>query len=168
MADIDVERIEGESGGVPSAASSKWTGRRWIVVAVVVAFLAVGGVAAAVIANGDGGPSYGSDQIGWMHQGCQQWADSYQGPNGPGAGWCTSMTDWMSGRMGQAQDGMMGSMMWQDPDSMRTTCQQWMGDEPMAASGGRAEWCDQMVEWMNERMGDWDQWMRDGPRMGRP
>jgi hypothetical protein len=76
------------------------------------------------------------------------------------------MTDWMNGRMGQRQDGMMmGSMMWQDPDSMRDTCQQWMADNPTATNGS-AEWCDQMVDWMGDHMGDWDQWMRDGPMMG--
>lgn len=54
-----------------------------------------------------------------MHEGCQQWADSYQGTGGPSAGWCDSMAGWMDGRMdsdsmmGQGQ--MMGPMMWQNP-----------------------------------------------------
>ncbi|MCB0970777.1 MAG: hypothetical protein KDA97_04560 [Acidimicrobiales bacterium] len=164
MADTDVEPTERETADSP--AETKRTGRRWIALAIVVAVLAVGGVAAAVIATRDDGPSYDTAQIGWMHQGCQEWADTYQGGDGPSAGWCSSRTDWMNGQMGQRQGGMMmGSMMWQDPDSMRATCQQWMAEDPGATNGG-GQWCDQMVDWMSDHMGDWDQWMRNGPMMG--
>ncbi|MBK6856554.1 MAG: hypothetical protein IPG97_08410 [Microthrixaceae bacterium] len=164
MADTDVEPTE--RGPADSPAAPRRTGRRWIVLAIVVAVLTVGGIAAAVIATRDDGPSFDTAQIGWMHQGCQQWADAYQGADGPGAGWCSSMTDWMNGRMGQRQGGMMmGSMMWQDPDSMRATCQQWMAEDPTATNGS-GQWCDQMVGWMSDHMGDWDQWMRNGPMMG--
>ena len=163
MADLDVEPTEKEPAG--SSVPTR-TGRRWFAVAIVVAILAVGGVAAAAIANRDDGPTYDTAQIGWMHQGCQQWADSYQGGDGPGDGWCSSMIDWMSGRMGQRHPGMMmGSMMWQDPESMRATCRQWTADNP-TASNGSGRWCDHMVDWMSDHMGDWDQWMRNGPMMG--
>jgi hypothetical protein len=164
------ESAGSESAGSEPAGSTpaKRPGLRWIVLAIVVAVLALGGIAAAVIANRDDGRSYDTAQIGRMHQGCQQWSESYQGGDGPGDGWCTSMTDWMDDRMGQRRGGMMmGPMMWQDPDSMRATCQEWMADDPPAdSSGGRAEWCDQMVDWMSDHMGDWDRWMGDGPRMG--
>lgn len=172
MADIDVGPTEADPDGSARSTSSKRTGRRWIVLAIVVAVLAAGGIAAgAIIANRDDGPSYDTAQIGWMRQGCQQWAGSYQGRDGPGDGWCSSMTDWMNGRMDQRQGGMMmGPMMWQDPESMRATCQQWMADNATTSSGGRAEWCDQMVDWMSDwmsdHMGDWDRWMRNGPMMG--
>ena len=55
MEDLDVEPTEQEPTG-PTASNR--TARRWIVLAVVVAVLAVGGVAAAVIANRDDGPAY--------------------------------------------------------------------------------------------------------------
>ena len=48
---------------------------------------------------------------------------------------------------------------------MRATCQQWMAEDPGATNGG-GQWCDQMVDWMSDHMGDWDQWMRNGPMMG--
>lgn len=167
MADLDTEAPKGQPDAVPSATPSRWTAGRRTVLAVVAAVLVVGGVAAAVIANRDDGPSYDTAQIGWIHEGCQQWSDNYQGSNGPGEGWCTSMTDWMNAGIGQAHGRMMGPITWQ-PDSIRTTCQHWIADDPVTASGRRAEWCDQMVDWMNEHTGDWDQWMDDGPRMGRP
>ena len=67
MADTDVEPTETEPAG---SSATKRSGRRWIVLAVFVAVLAVGGIAAAVIATRDDGPSFDTAQIGWMHQGC--------------------------------------------------------------------------------------------------
>lgn len=150
--------------------------RRWLLIfGVVVAVLAIGGVAAAVvIANNDDSPDDAAPQIGWMHQGCEQWADSYQGANGPNTAWCNSMAGWMDGRMGNTQmmgqGEMMGSMMWQDPASMRTTCEQWMTANPNAAPTGAdtTAWCGQMVDWMNQHMGGWDNWMMNGPMMSQP
>ena len=68
MADTDVEPTE--RGPADSPAAPRRTGRRWIVLAIVVAVLTVGGIAAAVIATRDDGPSFDTAQIGWMHQGC--------------------------------------------------------------------------------------------------
>jgi hypothetical protein len=133
--------------------SSPRSPQRWLrIIGVVVAVLAVGGVAAAVvIANNDDSPDCAAPQIGWwMHQGCEQWADSYEGANGPNTAWCNSMAGWRDGRMGNTQmmgqGQMMGSKMWQDPASMRTTCEQWMTANPDAAPGGAdtIAWC---VRW---------------------
>ena len=163
MADLDVEPTDQEPAG---SQAPKRTGRRWIVLAIVIGVVAVGGAAAAVIANRQDGPSYDTAQIGWVNQGCQQWADSHLGADGPSEGWCSSMTDWMNGRMGQRHGGtMMGPMMWEDPDSMRATCQQWMAAANPTATNGSGQWCDQMVDWMSDHMGDWDHWMRNGPMM---
>lgn len=165
MTEADLEPGETSPAAVP--ASSNRTRNRWVVVAVVVAVLALGGVAAAVIADREDSPSYGNAQIGWMHQGCEQWADSPQRAGGPDEGWCRSMADWMDGRIGSRPGGMMlGPMMWQDPDSMRATCREWMVDDPAAGGSRRAEWCDEMVGWLSDHMGDWDRWMRDGPMGG--
>lgn len=53
MADTDVEPTQQEPVGPPA---TKRTGRRWIALAIVIAVLAVGGVAAALIATRDDGP----------------------------------------------------------------------------------------------------------------
>ena len=150
--------------------------RKWLLIgAIVVGVLVIAGIAGAVvIANDADTPDYAAPQIGWMRQGCQQWADSYQGTGGPDGAWCSSMTDWMNQRMGpnaSGQNGMMsGSMMWQDPASMRATCAQWMGTNPSGVPTGAdtTEWCDQMIDWMDQHMGDWDNWMMNGPMMGNP
>lgn len=147
--------------------------RRWLLIGgALVAVLVIAGAAWAVVASRDTDtPSYDTAQIGWMRQGCQQWADSYQGADGPNAEWCTSMTDWMNQRMGSNPSGqrgmMMGPMMWQDPASMRTTCEQWLATDPSGVprANDTDAWCGQMVEWMDQHMGDWDDWTHQGPMM---
>ncbi len=161
-----------ETNDRPTTDSAKGPGRRWIVigVAVAVVVLIAGGVW-ALVARDDDTPTYGTAQIGWMHQGCQQWAEGYEGANGPTREWCTSMTDWMNNRTGSNQpsgDRMMaGSMMWQDPTSMQATCEQWMASDRSDVSGDAdtGRWCTEMVDWMDQRLGGWDTWMRNGPMM---
>lgn len=147
-------------------------GRRWLVIAgVIAAVLVVSGGAWAIVASQDDAPVHATEQIGRMQQGCQQWARSVQGSNGPSDAWCMSLTDWMNSRMSpDASSGngmMMGSMMWQDPASMQTTCEQWMSAEGDPSDTGATLWCGQMVDWMDRHMGGWDKWMHDGPMMGR-
>lgn len=142
--------------------------RPWLIGAIVVGVLVIAGIVGAVaVANNEETSDYAASQIGWMHQGCQQWSDSYQGAGRPDDAWCNSMAGWMDGRMGGSMMGqgqMMGSMMWQNPTNMRTTCEQWLADNPSAASGADASTrCEQMVEWMDQNMGDWDNWMMNGP-----
>ena len=147
--------------------------RRWLLIGgILVAVLVIGGAAWAVVASRDTDtPSYDTAQIVWMHQGCQQWVASYQGTEEPNAAWCTSMTDWMNQRMGSKASGqggmMMGPMMWRDPASMRTTCEQWLATGPNDVPRGNDAdaWCRQMVEWMDQHMGDWGEWTRNGPMM---
>ncbi len=153
----------------PAATTS--SGPRWLIVSIVVAVLVLfGGVLVAVAVNDDDQSSYAANQIGWMRDSCEQWSGDYSG-NGPPDSWCASMADWMNSRVGQGSpNGMMsGQMMWQDSGSMRATCEQWMATNPDAtAAGGDAQsWCRQMVEWMSQQHGDWDNWM-NGPMMGGP
>jgi hypothetical protein len=59
--------------------------------------------------------------------------------------------------------------MWSDSDHMVDTCRQWMATGP-ADSGsaqGDTAWCDEMVGWMTQNIGDWDDWMMNGSMMNR-
>ena len=150
------------------------TGRpRRLIAAVVIGVLAVAGIigAIAVVADDDS-PDHSASQIGWMHEGCQQWAGGYRGADGPDDAWCGSMAGWMDGRMGDSsmrgQGQMMGSMMWQSPTNLRTTCQQWMAANPDVAPEGAdaSAWCAQMVDWMDQHMGGWDDGMMNRPFSG--
>ena len=160
----------------PTVATEKPAGsrRRWLLIAAaVVGVLAVAGIATAVVtADNDDTAEYAATQIGWMGQGRQEGADSYQGADGPDDAWCNSMAGWMDGRMNDdsmmGQGQMMGSMMWQNPANMRTTCEQWIADNPDGAPTGTdtSTWCGQMVDWMDQNMGGWDNWMMNGPTKG--
>ncbi len=67
----------------------------------------------------------------------------------------------------QLTDGQLtGSMMWGSATVLRSTCLQWMTTENSGMAGGSA-WCDQMVSWMSQHVGNWDQWMMSGHMMGQ-
>jgi putative membrane protein len=100
-------------------------------------------------------------QIAAARQACQQWLDdsaASQGGAGPGAGWCNDMARWMTDNMATGQM-MMGPMMWSSPEAMRDVCVQAMGTGQRADA---TQWRDQMVAWMSQRMGDWDNWHEHG------
>lgn len=134
--------------------------RPWILIAGLVAgvvVLAVGIAAFAITRDDDPQPS-ATEQIAVARQACQQWLDSDNAPTGPspGAGWCDDMAGWMSGHMGDSQR-MMGGGMWASPDAMRDVCTRAMGNT-RTADGNATQWCDQMVGWMTQHEGDWDDW----------
>lgn len=47
------------------------------------------------------------------------------------------------------------SVMGHDPDSMRTTCQEWMGSDAdnLPDDIDAATWCDHLVDWMEQHRG---------------
>jgi hypothetical protein len=132
------------------------------VLAGLVAAVGIAAVAAGVLIarDDDNQDSVGSSsQVASVSAACQSWLDS--DPTQPGtAGWCNGMADWMTQRM--TQGGMGPQMMWGDPDRMRDTCQQWMTANPPGGTDVDAQsWCDSMVGWMSDHMGDWsgrDDW----------
>jgi hypothetical protein len=136
--------------------------RRWRLVtglAVAIAVLAVGVAAFAVTRVNDDQESTATQQVAAARQACQQWLDSGDGPpgNGPGDAWCDDMAAWMTDHMPDGQMLMGGSMMWDSPQTMRDVCVQAMGtgrtgvDDP-------TQGCDEMVGWISDRMGNWDDW----------
>jgi hypothetical protein len=129
-----------------------------------VAVLVVGIAAFAVTRNDDDRQPTATQQIAAARQGCQQWLNSdttRTGP-GPGADWCDDMAGWMSGHLGYGQM-MMGGRMWASPAAMRDVCTRAMGGTQTTA-GNAAQWCDQMVGWMTQHRGDWDDWHDNGNR----
>jgi hypothetical protein len=155
----------------PVRATPGRSGPRWLIVGILIAVAVLfGGVLVANAVNDDDQPAYAADQIGWMRDSCEQWSGDYAG-DGPSDSWCASMADWMNSRLGQeSSNGMMtGPMMWQDPDSMRAACEQWMTTSPNPDGDAHdaQSWCSQMVEWMGQQHGAGDNWM-NGPMMGSP
>jgi hypothetical protein len=64
------------------------------------------------------------------------------------------MAAWMSGHM-RGGGMMMGLGMWASPQAMRDVCVQAMGTG-RGANGDATQWCDQMVDWMSQHRGTWD------------
>jgi hypothetical protein len=141
--------------------------RRATLSIVVLAALLVGIIGVALAVNGHR-DAYAAPQIGRMEQSCEQWASTAEGPSRPDVTWCRSMASWMNAHMGQTTPGFTtGAMMWQSPDNMQQTCQEWMTENATSSTNPAApSWCQQMVGWMTTHMGDWDDWMMNGSMMG--
>ena len=143
----------------PEEVTPKRPERRWILLAAMaagVSVLAIGIAAFAASGNDDDPQQDTTEQVAAARQACQQWLDSDTAGNGPGADWCDDMAGWMSGHMADGQM-MMGSGMWASPDAMRDVCTRAMSDVG-TSDGDYAQWCDQMVGWMSQHEGDWDNW----------
>jgi hypothetical protein len=144
----------------------------WVVAAVVIVVAAL--LAGAIAARGgdsNDDAALGTQQLAAIQLACTTWHDGYTGAAAPTSAWCSDMVAWMTG---QARSGqMMGSMMWSNADQMRATCQAWLSSsqEVGGAEPDASAWCDQMVDWMTQHMGQGDQWdrgwMMNGPMMGR-
>jgi hypothetical protein len=143
-----------------------------VLVIALVAVVAAAGVAIGwLIARDEGNQTTTADstaQVASVQQACQQWLIDSATQAGSAA-WCSSMAEWMSEQM--AANRMGPQMMWGDPDQMRETCQQWLTDRPAGVDVDAQQWCDDMVDWMDEHMGEWSgrnewgDWMDHGPRM---
>lgn len=150
-----------ESTPTPAAGPPQRPERRWMLIAGLVAgvaVLAVGIAAFAITRNDNDRQPTATQQIAVARQACQQWLNSdttRTGP-GPGAHWCDDMASWMSGHMGYGSM-MMGGGMWASPEAMRDVCTRAMSGTQTAA-GNPAQWCDQMVSWMTQHRGNWDDW----------
>ncbi len=144
--------------------------RPGLIAALIVAAAAIGltiGVAVAAARDDNAPTTNSTTQIANVQQACQDWMHSRSGTR-PDAGWCSSMTGWMHQQL--ANGSMMGSMMWGDADRMRSTCRDWATSTPAptTAADASSQWCDDMVGWMQQHMGnDWNGWMRNGSMMGR-
>ena len=164
--------------GRETRGSSPGTARRrswllWIfasAVALIFAATVVGVVATRGDDSASNASSLGTQQLGSIQQACAQWQDGSTGSSAPAAVWCDGMVGWMTGQVRSGQ--MTGSMMWSNPEQMLATCQRWMVSSQRAdgSTPGTPGWCGQMVDWMTQHMGDWDQWdrgwMMNGPMMG--
>ena len=143
----------------PTASAPRRPWLPWLLAAIgviVVAAVAIGTVIARDDDGNNNGAVTGSQKIANLQQACTQWHDTYAGPAAPPASWCHAMTGWMNGQMNRGH--MTGTMMWGDPDRMLDTCRQWMATDPPGAGSAQdaAAWCDQMVGWMTQHIGDWD------------
>lgn len=150
--------------GSPAPSRRRWS--RWAVAGGVALVIVVVVVAGWVLTRDDDDANQAdtSQRIAATQAACQQWLDSNSasGSSAPDAGWCGAMSSWMNDQV--ANGSMMGSMMWGSPQAMVNACQDWS----TTTGESSARWCDQMVTWMSQHMGtwddgqDWDDHMGDG------
>ena len=150
--------VETHDPPAPSPATSNvW--KRTAILATLAAVVAVAALAFAL--TRDDGRSGTTDQalvsqrIAATQSACQQWlGSSGSTPGTPNTGWCGAMGAWMSGQM---TNGHMTSGAWASPQSMVDACRQWSTTATSTPSGADpTAWCQQMVTWMTQRMGGWN------------
>jgi len=137
------------------ATSAPASRRRMLFAALVAAALLAVAIAVVAVARGDGDQTQTrAAQVVAARQACEQWLDTMSPGAGPGTDWCDAMAGRMSDNI--AGGRMMGRTMWDSPQAMRDVCVRAM--EGREVAGSPARWCDQMVGWMSQQTGDWDNW----------
>jgi len=158
--------------GTPQTLRRTKTRRRgiWLVaVGLAAAVLIIVGIVAI---RGNSSPSTGAianQQLASVQVACQQWSGSLAPTlgNASASAACSTMAAWMSEQLRNGR--MTGSMMWGTATAMAATCRQWMGTDSRPTVSGTASpaWCDEMVSWMEQHIGNWHDWMMNGDMMGR-
>jgi hypothetical protein len=79
---------------------------------------------------------------------------------------CALMADWMDQQLRNGD--MTGPMMWGSATTMGSTCRQWMRTQSGASitTPPSLGWCNNMVNWMEQHINNWDDWMMNGNMMG--
>jgi hypothetical protein len=144
------------------------TGRRhalWLIlILLAVAALIIVGV--IVFSSDSSGVS--EQQLASVQRVCGEWS----GNSAPRLGTssastaCSTMADWMDQQLRNGK--MTGPMMWGTATTMGSTCRQWMdtGSRASISTTPSPGWCNQMVSWMEQHVGDWGNWMMNGDMMG--
>jgi hypothetical protein len=104
----------------------------------------VGAAIVGVVVAGDDEPASAA-QLAQVRESCGEWMTSSHSEDQ----WCTDMFTWMSDR---SQGSMMGSMMWQGPEEMGTTCREWVAVDHPELSAAGPQRCAEMVAWMDGHM----------------
>lgn len=137
-----------------------------ILIGLVVAALVL---AAVIVFSGDSAGVPDRQQLASLQRVCGEWS----GISAPRLGTssastaCFVMADWMDQQLRNGQ--MTGPMMWGSPATMGSTCRQWMDTHSRASISTTASsgWCDEMVSWMEQHIGNWSDWMIHGNMMER-
>lgn len=131
---------------------------------VTVAAIASAGVASAVwTTHGDGAPPAVADpavQLLVVEEACDRWTDATGRALTSDDDRCAALTGWLSDTM--TRTGRSPWMLWGEPMKLHTMCLSWLTERPPAGLDYRdgASWCDDLVAWMSEHVGDWKD--RDG------
>ena len=141
----------------------------WLLaVGLAVAALVTVGV---VVLGGSSSSSKGAaadQQLASVQRACVDWTSNSAPSLGASSASvaCTTMADWMTEQLHSGR--MTGSMMWGSATTMGGTCRKWLGTDSRSsiASSAWPSWCDEMVSWMEQHIGNWDGWMMSGHMMG--
>ena len=137
----------------------------WVGAGVVVVLLVILSFIVFTENSASNGNVQGSQQLASIEQICRQWSGPRVGDLSARSA-CNDMVGWMNQQL--ASDGHYGSTMWGTPTALAATCRDWMMTTfAPSLSNGSAAWCDQMVGWISQHVGNWNSWMMNGDMMGQ-
>jgi hypothetical protein len=139
----------------------------WLIpICLVVVVLIIVGV--IVFSSDSSGVADQQQQLASVQRVCKEWSGSSAAVLGTSSASaaCSTMADWMDQQLRNGH--MTGPMMWGSATTMDSVCRQWMDTASRASISTTASpgWCDDMVSWMEEHMGNWGDWMTSGTMMG--
>jgi hypothetical protein len=134
--------------------------RRPLLLVLLVGIAICAAVTGVVVTRADDQPSASSTaQLSQVQEACRDWLDSAHGSLSDDQ-WCADMFAWMSDQSG---DSMMGSMMWQGPQQMGTSCRKWVDQSRGDTGSTGQQGCHDMIAWMNGHMSSrGGNWMMQG------
>jgi hypothetical protein len=138
----------------------------WIIpIGLAVVVLIIVGV---IFFSSDSSGVTDQQQLASVQQVCKEWSGNSAASLGTSSASaaCLTMADWMGQRLQNGQ--MTGPMMWGSASSMNSVCRQWMdtGSRASISTTASPGWCDGMVSWMQQHVGNWDHWMMNGNMSG--
>lgn len=155
----------------PSTQSPRRTKRRrvWLpAVGLLAGVLVIVCVAVFGVSSSSGTGAIADQQLASVQRACQEWSGGHVPTLGDASATyaCTNMANWMSQQMRNGR--MTAPMMWGSTSAMAATCRTWVDTSSRFMISGTASpaWCDEMVGWMEQHIGNWGDWMMSGNMMG--
>jgi hypothetical protein len=152
--------------GSPDGTSPAKRNTLWLIPIGLVVAAAV--IIAVILFSSNGAGVTDRQQLASVQRVCGEWS----GTSAPRLGTssastaCAAMAGWMDQQLQNGQ--MTGPTMWGSPTTLDATCGEWVGTHSRAAisSAVSSSWCNEMVGWMQQHIGNWDDWMMHGNMMG--
>ena len=138
----------------------------WLIpIGLAVVVLVVVGV---IFFSSDSSGVTDQQQLASVQRVCKEWSGNSAASLGSSSASaaCSTMADWMGQQLQNGQT--TGPMMWGSATKMDSVCRQWMGTGSRASISTTASpgWCDDVVGWMEQHIGNWDDWMMNGNMNG--
>jgi hypothetical protein len=151
--------------GSPDGTSPLRRHALWLILIGLIVAAVV--IAAVIVFSSDSSGVADRQQQATLQRVCGEWS----GISAPELGTssasaaCSAMADWMDQQLRNGR--MTGPTMWGSATALGSTCREWMdtGSRASISTSTSPRWCSEMVSWMKQHIGNWNDWMMHGNMM---